>query len=94
MILNHLDLALDKFITYLRALSAAYELRLNDFKRQIQINLTKLTVSRDLLRSTVTNQIVFGRQDSNIFPKFERMTDRCSHVLVSKLETLDAIIFT
>ena len=60
------------------------------------ISLTKLTVSHDLLRLTVTTQIVFDRRDSNMFPKFERMMDCCwmDQTLVSKLETPDAITFT
>ena len=40
-------------------------------------SLTKLTVSHDLLHSTVTNQIAFDRQDSNMFPTFERTMDLC-----------------
>ena len=50
-------------------------------------------VSHDLLRSTVTNQIAFDRQGSNIFRRFERTIDCCCQALVSKVETLDALTF-
>ena len=56
-------------------------------------SLTKLMVSHDLLRSTVTNQITLDQRDSNMFPRFERTMNHCCQALVSKLETLDAITF-
>ena len=52
----------------------------------------KLMVSDDLPRSTVTNQ--FDQQDLHSAPEFERAMDRRCQALVSKLETLDTIIFT
>ena len=51
-------------------------------------------VSRDLPRSTVTNQIRFDQQDSNSIPDFERAMDRRCQALVSNLETLDTVTFT
>ena len=33
--------------------------------------------SHDLLRSTVTNQIVFDQRDSKLISNFERAMDRC-----------------
>ena len=51
-------------------------------------------VSDDLLRLTVTKQITFDQQDLNSTPDFERAMDRRCQGLVSKLETLDTIIFT
>ena len=57
-------------------------------------------VSHDLLRSTVSNQIVFDQRDSKSISYFERAMDRCCQALVSrffflvsKLETLDTISF-
>ena len=57
-------------------------------------SLTKLMVSHDLPRSTVTNQITFDQQDFHSTPEFERAIDRRCQALVSKLETLDTITFT
>ena len=50
-------------------------------------------VSRYLLRSIVTNEIIFDQRDSKSISPFERTTDRCCQGLVSKLETLDTITF-
>ena len=57
-------------------------------------SLTKLMVSRDLLYSTVTNQVVFDRRDLHSTYEFERAMDYCYQALVSKLETLHTITFT
>ena len=60
-----------------------------------QYSLTKLMVSHDFLRSTVTNQIAFNQRDSKSISNFERAMDRCCQALVSrfflvsKLETMD-----
>ena len=51
------------------------------------ISLTKLIVSHDLLRSTVTNQIAFYQGDSKSVSIFECTMDCCCQALVSKLET-------
>ena len=63
-------------------------------------SLTKLMVSHDLLRSTVTNQIAFDQRDSKSISNFERsmeflLLSTCLvfFFLVSKLETLDTISF-
>ena len=56
--------------------------------------LTKLMVSHDLLRSTVTNQIAFDQRELHSTLEFERAMDRRCQALVSKLETLDTITFT
>ena len=50
-------------------------------------------VSRYLLRSIVTNEITFNQRDSKSISPFERTMDRCCQGLVSKLQTLDTIIF-
>ena len=47
-----------------------------------QCSLTKLMVSHDLLRSTVTNQIAFDQQDLNSTREFERAMDRRCQGLV------------
>ena len=57
-------------------------------------SLTKLIVSHDFLRSTVTNQIAFDQRDFQSISIFERTMDRCCQVLVSKSETLEPITFT
>ena len=62
-------------------------------------SLTKLMVSHDLPRSTVTNQIAFVKRDSKSISSLKRAMDRCYQALiscfflVSKLETLDIISF-
>ena len=58
------------------------------------ISLTKLMVSHDLPRSTVTNQIVFDQRDLYSAPEFEGTMDHRCQALVSKLETSDTITFT
>ena len=50
-------------------------------------SLTKLMVSHDLPRSTVTNQIAFDQRDLHSTPEFERVLEHRCQVLVSKLET-------
>ena len=60
----------------------------------VEYSLTKLMVSHDLLRSTVTNQIAFDQRDSKSVSIFERAMDRCCHAVVCKLETLEPITFT
>ena len=57
-------------------------------------SLTKLMVSHDLLRLTVTNEIALDQRDSSLILKFERTMDRHYHALVSKLETSDTITST
>ena len=44
-------------------------------------------VSHDLPRSTVAKQIKFDQRDLHSTPEFERVMDRRSQALVSKLET-------
>ena len=50
--------------------------------------------SLDLLRLKLTNQTAFDQGDPNLIPKFECPMYRRCQVLVSKLETLNAITFT
>ena len=52
-----------------------------------QVSLTKLMVSHDLSRSTITNQIAFDQRDLYSTPEFERSMDHRCQGLVSKLET-------
>ena len=61
-------------------------LRTIQFKFQGYIfSLTKLMVSRDLPRSTVTKQIAFDQRDLHLTPVFERAMDRhCSALLPNK----------
>ena len=61
---------------------------------ETKLNFTKLMVSRDLRRSTVTNQIAFDQPDLHSTPEFEGTMDCRCQVLVSKLEPLDTITFT
>ena len=61
---------------------------------EVHNSLTKLMVSRDLLRSVVTNQIAFDQRDLHLTPDFECVIDHCCQALVSKLKTLDTITFT
>ena len=56
-------------------------------------SLTKLMVSRDLLRSTVTNKVAFDQQDLHLIYEFERAMDRRYQMRVSKLEALHTITF-
>ena len=51
--------------------------------------IKKFAVSRDLPRSTVTEQIAFDQRDLHSTPVFERAMYRHCLALVSKLETLD-----
>ena len=51
--------------------------------------LTRLMVSHDLQRSTVTKKIAFDQRGLDSTPEFERTMDRRYQALVSKLETLD-----
>ena len=48
------------------------------------LSLTKLMISHDLLRSTVTNQIAFDQRDSKSGSNFERPMDRFCKALVSR----------
>ena len=57
-------------------------------------SLTKLIVSHDLPRTTVTNQIAFDQRDLYSTLEFERTMARLCQALVSKLETSDTITFT
>ena len=57
-------------------------------------SLTKLIVSHDLPRTTVTNQIAFDQRDLYSTLEFERTMARLCEALVSKLETSDTITFT
>ena len=43
---------------------------------QLHYNLTKLMVSHDLPRSTITDQIAFDQRDLHWTPEFERMMDQ------------------
>ena len=61
---------------------------------QLKHSLTKVMVSRDLLRSMVTNQVAFDQRDLHSTYEFQRAMDPRCQVLVSKLETLHAITFT
>ena len=47
------------------------------------ISLTKLMVSHDLLRSTVTKQTAFDQRDSKSISNFERTIDRCCQAMFS-----------
>ena len=47
------------------------------------LSLAKLTVSHDLLCSTVTNKIAFDQRDSKSISNFERAMDRSCQALVS-----------
>ena len=51
------------------------------------LSLTKLMVSHDLLRSTITNRIACDQRDLRSTPKFERAMDHRCQALVPKLET-------
>ena len=51
-------------------------------------------VSHDILRSKVTHQVSFDKQDSNSIPEFKHAMDHRWQAPVSKLETLDTITFT
>ena len=57
-------------------------------------SLIKMTVSRGLLRSTVTNQVAFEHRDLHSIYEFEGTMDCRYQALVSKLETLSTINFT
>ena len=57
------------------------------------LSLTKLMVSHDLSRLTVTNQMTFDRRDLHSAPEFERAMDRRYQALVPGFQ-LDTITFT
>ena len=50
-------------------------------------SLTKVMVSHDCLRSTLTSRIAFDRQESESNLKFEHPMDPCCQALASKLQT-------
>ena len=58
------------------------------------VSLTKVMVSHDLPRSTITNQIAFNQWDLHSTLEFERAMDHRYQALVSQLETWDTITFT
>ena len=58
------------------------------FKWNAESGQTKLTVSHDLSRSTITDQITLDQRE------FERAMDCCYQALVSELETLVTITLT
>ena len=67
--------------------------RLVTIVSQVQTSFTKLIVSHDLPRSTVTNQIVFFQRNLQLAPEFERAMDCRWQALVAKLETSDTTTF-
>ena len=66
----------------------------NEIRPKVQFSFTKLMVSHDFPRSTVTNQIVFDQRGLHSAPQFERAKDRRCEALVSKLQALDTNTFT
>ena len=71
-----------------RAHSFNFELIATDLVSLSKFSLTKLMVSHNLLRPTVTNQIAFDHRHSNPMRKCEHPMDCCYQALASQLETL------